>query len=289
MPHIDGGARAHPRHGRRELLAGRVRARRGVRISQQIHGIVCVGCEGPRLVAVERGHVVELEAPVVVPARSRRLGTHHVACQVRLELAGQETELDRTILEAIMDPLTHILRNAVDHGIERPTERIASNKPEEGTIVCRAYHEGGQVIIEITDDGRGIDPQRVLQKALASNLVRPDEAMRLSEGELLALIDPQHDSAPDPGQATDAVVERWTAAIKSLDGPLFEALIDAEASILGLLPFLTKRVGPFTRSVGERWLAGELEVYQEHFATQRLEGFLIGSIFVAVMVDRVFA
>lgn len=108
--------------------------------------------------------------------------------QVRLELAGQETELDRTILEAIKDPLTHILRNAVDHGIERPTERIASNKPEEGTIVCRAYHEGGQVIIEITDDGRGIDPQRVLQKALASNLVRPDEAMRLSEGEILNLI-----------------------------------------------------------------------------------------------------
>ncbi len=114
---------------------------------------------------------------------------------------------------------------------------------------------------------------RLVARALALGH-RPGQIMRLSEGELLALIDPQHDSAPDPGQATDAVVERWTAAIKSLDGPLFEALIDAEASILGLLPFLTKRVGPFTRSVGERWLSGELEVYQEHFATQRLEGFL---------------
>src|SRR4029077_16430692 len=84
-----------------------------------------------------------------------------VACgkQARLEMEGQETELDKTIIEAIRDPLTHLVRNAIDHGIEPPAERLARNKAAEGRLVLHAFHEGGKVIIEIADDGAGIDPQ----------------------------------------------------------------------------------------------------------------------------------
>ena len=83
-----------------------------------------------------------------------------VACgkQVRIELEGQETELDKTIIEAIRDPLTHLVRNAVDHGIEPPDERLARGKPAEGRLSLHAFHEGGQVIIEIADDGSGHRP-----------------------------------------------------------------------------------------------------------------------------------
>src|SRR5262249_56545784 len=90
-----------------------------------------------------------------------------VACgkQARLEMEGQETELDKSIIEAIRDPLTHLVRNAVDHGIEPPTERLAGGKTAEGRLALYAFHEGGKVIIEITDDGGGNDPQNVRGQA----------------------------------------------------------------------------------------------------------------------------
>lgn len=108
--------------------------------------------------------------------------------QVRIEMEGKETELDKTIIEAIKDPLTHIVRNSVDHGIEKPEARAARGKPEEGCLKMRAYHEGGQVNIEITDDGAGIDVERVKQKALQRNLITPEQAARLSEHEATHLI-----------------------------------------------------------------------------------------------------
>jgi two-component system chemotaxis sensor kinase CheA len=113
-----------------------------------------------------------------------------VACgkQVRIEMEGEETELDRSIIEAIKDPLTHLVRNAVDHGIEPPDARVAAGKPPEGRLVVRAFHEGGQVNIEIVDDGAGIDPERVLAKALERGFVGPDRAARMSEREILDLI-----------------------------------------------------------------------------------------------------
>ncbi|MGB0618109.1 MAG: chemotaxis protein CheA [Myxococcota bacterium] len=107
---------------------------------------------------------------------------------VRLEMIGRETELDRTILESIKDPLTHIIRNSVDHGIESAERRREAGKPEEGLITLRAYHEGGQVIIEISDDGGGIDLDRVRSKAIEKGLVTPDAANRLSEAELINMI-----------------------------------------------------------------------------------------------------
>ncbi|MFM8272171.1 MAG: chemotaxis protein CheA, partial [Gemmata sp.] len=113
-----------------------------------------------------------------------------VACgkRVRFDMDGQETELDKTIIEAIRDPLTHLVRNAVDHGIEPPDARAARGKPPEGRLRLHAFHEGGKVLIEIADDGGGIDPQRVRDKAVRANVIGADEAARLSDRELINLI-----------------------------------------------------------------------------------------------------
>jgi two-component system chemotaxis sensor kinase CheA len=108
--------------------------------------------------------------------------------QVRIDMEGKETELDKTIIEAIKDPLTHLVRNSVDHGIELPEKRLAAGKPAEGRLWLRAYHEGGQVNIEISDDGAGIDPGRIKAKALERGLISAEQAARLSEREILNLI-----------------------------------------------------------------------------------------------------
>ena len=108
--------------------------------------------------------------------------------KVRVEMDGSETELDKTILEAIKDPLTHIVRNAVDHGIEMTSERVQAGKSEEGTLRLHAYHEGGQVNIEISDDGSGINLSRLKQKALEKGLITGEAATRMPERELLNLI-----------------------------------------------------------------------------------------------------
>ena len=113
---------------------------------------------------------------------------HELGKQVRLVLDGQSTELDRTIIEAIKDPLTHIVRNSVDHGIEAPEKRRAAGKPAEGLLSLRAFHEGGQVNIEIMDDGGGINVGKVKAKAVAQNLLTPEQAARLTEREALNLI-----------------------------------------------------------------------------------------------------
>jgi two-component system chemotaxis sensor kinase CheA len=108
--------------------------------------------------------------------------------QIRLEMDGAETELDRTIIEAIRDPLMHIVRNSCDHGIELPEARVNAGKPPQGRLTLRAYHEGGQVNIEVGDDGAGIDVARVKQKAVEKGLMRLEQANSLSEREALGLI-----------------------------------------------------------------------------------------------------
>lgn len=108
--------------------------------------------------------------------------------QVRVEMEGQETELDKTIIEAIKDPLMHIVRNAVDHGIESPEQRISVGKASEGVIHLRAFHEGGQVNIEIKDDGRGILPEKVRSKAIENGLLSREELNKMSDREVLNLI-----------------------------------------------------------------------------------------------------
>jgi two-component system, chemotaxis family, sensor kinase CheA len=113
-----------------------------------------------------------------------------LACgkQVELDLVGQDTELDKTIIEAIKDPLTHLVRNAVDHGLEAPEVRLAGGKPAVGRLALRAFHEGGQVNIEIADDGAGIDTDRVKAKAVQHGVITAEQASRLADREALDLI-----------------------------------------------------------------------------------------------------
>jgi len=108
--------------------------------------------------------------------------------QARLEMEGKETELDKTIIEAIKDPLTHLVRNAVDHGIEAPAVRRAAGKNLEGCLFLRAFHEGGQVNIEITDDGAGLDYEKIRNKAIQKGLITGDQAARMTEREIANLI-----------------------------------------------------------------------------------------------------
>jgi len=108
--------------------------------------------------------------------------------RVQLVMEGGGTELDKTILEAIKDPLTHIVRNSCDHGIELPEVRQAKNKNLEGTLLLRAYHEGGVVNIEISDDGAGIDPEKVKAKAIEKGILSPEQALQLSARDALHLI-----------------------------------------------------------------------------------------------------
>jgi two-component system chemotaxis sensor kinase CheA len=106
--------------------------------------------------------------------------------RVRLEMSGENTEVDRTIIERLSDPLTHIIRNSVDHGIESADDRMASGKSEEGTIHLSADHRGGRIVIEVRDDGAGINSERVLKKAREKGLVEPDAV--LTEDEISNLV-----------------------------------------------------------------------------------------------------
>jgi two-component system chemotaxis sensor kinase CheA len=107
---------------------------------------------------------------------------------VRVEMDGEETELDKTIIESIKDPLTHLVRNSVDHGIEPADLRTSMGKSAEGRLLLRAYHEGGQVNIEISDDGAGINPEKIRNKAIEKGLITAEDAARMGERDLCQLI-----------------------------------------------------------------------------------------------------
>ncbi|MFC0557755.1 chemotaxis protein CheA [Halalkalibacter alkalisediminis] len=108
--------------------------------------------------------------------------------KVNLQIVGAETELDRTIIDEIGDPLVHLLRNSIDHGIETPDKRVAAGKPEEGTVILKAYHSGNNVFIEIEDDGAGIDREKVLKKALTNGVVTEEEAQKMTDQQVFALL-----------------------------------------------------------------------------------------------------
>ncbi len=121
--------------------------------------------------------------PRIVRDLSQSLGR-----RVRLQLEGQETELDKSLLEAIKDPLTHAVRNALDHGIEPPDARLAAGKDPEGTLKLRAVQEGSHVVIEVSDDGAGMAVEKVRQKAIERELITAERAAHLAERELLHLV-----------------------------------------------------------------------------------------------------
>jgi two-component system chemotaxis sensor kinase CheA len=121
--------------------------------------------------------------PRIVRDLSQSLGR-----KVRLQMEGQDTELDKSLLEAIKDPLTHAVRNSLDHGIEPPDVRQSAGKDPEGTLRLRAVQEGSHVLIEVSDDGAGIGVERVRQKAVERGLITPERAAHLAERELLQLV-----------------------------------------------------------------------------------------------------
>jgi len=121
--------------------------------------------------------------PRLVRDLSRELGK-----KVRLIIEGEDTELDKSIIEEIGDPLVHMIRNSVDHGIEPPEERIKKGKPEEGTVWLRAYNEGNMIVIEIKDDGNGMNPDKLKQKAIEKGIITPTEAENMSDKEAFMLI-----------------------------------------------------------------------------------------------------
>ncbi len=108
--------------------------------------------------------------------------------KIDLDMTGGETELDRQVLEMIKDPLTHMIRNSADHGLEAPAERVRSGKPETGRIRLSAYQQGGYIVIEVTDDGRGLDTQKIRTKAIDNGLATPAELDRLSDVDIYKFI-----------------------------------------------------------------------------------------------------
>jgi len=132
--------------------------------------------------------------PRIVRDLSNELGK-----QIELEMQGAETELDRQVLDLIKDPLTHMVRNSADHGLEQPADRRGAGKPERGRIRLSAHHEGGHIVIQIADDGRGLDTERIKAKAIAHGLATEAEIGKLSEGQI-------HKFIFTPGFSTAATI-----------------------------------------------------------------------------------
>ena len=151
--------------------------------SQRLNLITTELQEGVMKTRMQPIGVVWNKLPRVVRDMSMTLGK-----QIQLQMDGAETELDRTIIEAIKDPLMHVIRNSCDHGIEIPEVRMRAGKPPQGVLTLRAYHEGGQVNIEISDDGAGIDVTRLKRRAVDNGLLRPEQVEKLNDREALALI-----------------------------------------------------------------------------------------------------
>jgi len=133
-----------------------------------------------RMIPVEK---VFKKFPRIVRSMSRDLGK-----EVDLQIVGEETELDRSVVDEIGDPLIHLIRNAMDHGLETPDERLAAGKSRSGTLVLAAVHEGNQIIISIKDDGRGIDTERVGRKAIEKGLITEEQYAGMGQREVFDLL-----------------------------------------------------------------------------------------------------
>ena len=114
--------------------------------------------------------------------------SHKLNKEIQLEIFGDDVELDRTLLEGLSDPLTHLIRNSIDHGIEKASDRLAAGKAAHGTVRLSAAHLAGRVQIEVTDDGAGMDPERLKNKAVEKGVISPDQAQRMTDSEALNLI-----------------------------------------------------------------------------------------------------
>ncbi|MBL4636776.1 MAG: chemotaxis protein CheW [Kofleriaceae bacterium] len=209
--------------------------------------------------------------------------------QVAIHMEGAETELDKTLIEAIKDPLTHAVRNAIDHGIETPETREVAGKPREGTMTLRAYHEGGQVNIEVSDDGAGIDCEKVRARAVERGLVSPDEAQMMTERESIALLF-------RPGFSTAAAVTNVSGrgvgmdvvktSIEKIGGSVDLQSELGRGSVLKIKIPLTLAIVPalLIRSGGDRYAIPQVNLLQ----LIRLEGEQIKSKVEMVLGAPVF-
>jgi len=183
---------------------------------------------------------------------------------VDLELEGESTELDKTVVENIGDPLVHMIRNAVAHGLESPEARKLAGKSEHGRIVLRAYHKSGSVFIEIEDDGKGLDKDRILAKAIASGVAKPGQEM--SEQDILRLI--FHPGLSTAEKVTDIsgrgvgmdVVKR---NIEALRGSVDIRSVQGKGTCFTIrLPLTLAIIGGMTvRVAGERYIVPTLSVH----------------------------
>lgn len=146
-----------------------------------------------RLANALKHHLMGMRMVPIGPlfARFKRLlrdMAHNGGKAIRLVIRGEKTELDKRMIDELAEPLIHLVRNAADHGIEPPEERVAAGKPPEGTITLDAFHRGNRIVIQVRDDGRGLDPQRIVQKAMEKGLLTPAEAQRLSPHQIYDLV-----------------------------------------------------------------------------------------------------
>jgi two-component system, chemotaxis family, sensor kinase CheA len=185
--------------------------------------------------------------------------------QVELQITGADTELDKSMVEVIADPLMHLVRNSLDHGLETTEERIAAGKPERGVIALHAYHEGGQVMIEVTDDGRGLNRERIFKKAVERGLIAADAA--LSDHEIDQLICAPGFSTAD--QVTDIsgrgvgmdVVKR---SIEQLRGQMQLASAWGQGTTTQIrLPLTLAIIDGFLTSVGGTYYVLPMEIVAE--------------------------
>jgi len=168
---------------RNQILQGTAQSATSSATAQRLNLITSELQEGVMRTRMQPIGVVWNKLPRVVRDLASDMGK-----KIEIVMEGSETELDKTIIEAIKDPLTHIVRNSCDHGIETVEERVAKGKEPAGTILLRAFHEGGHVNIEISDDGAGVNPEKVKSKAIQKGLIRAEQAAQMNDWEALRLI-----------------------------------------------------------------------------------------------------
>ncbi|MDI2589240.1 chemotaxis protein CheA [Psychrobacillus sp. NEAU-3TGS] len=175
--------------------------------------------------------------------------------KINLEVIGAETELDRTVIDEIGDPLVHLIRNSLDHGIESPEVRKSKGKPEEGTVVLRAYHSGNHVFIEIEDDGAGINREKVLKKAISRGIVSEEVALTLTDKQVAELILSSGFSTADvisdvSGRGVGLDVVKTT--IESLGGTIEISSTEGKGSLFSIqLPLTLSIISVMLVELGE--------------------------------------
>ena len=175
--------------------------------------------------------------------------------KINLEVIGAETELDRTVIDEIGDPLVHLIRNSLDHGVESPEIRLAKGKPEEGTVVLRAYHSGNHVFIEIEDDGAGINREKVLKKAISKGIVTQEVSQTMSDKQVAELILSSGFSTADvisdvSGRGVGLDVVKTT--IESLGGTIDISSTEGKGSLFSIqLPLTLSIISVMLVELGE--------------------------------------